>query len=275
MIALTSLTVTAQKVEPGVRDDLEPNADILQMLDFSHYNRPIYVNYTIVNVTMLFESTDTSSLHLNAFYSVNGINWSIAEFTETGELSESQVIFDGTIGPFNTAGIYYLIINASRGYNLLAEFRSRFTVEAVNGIVFLNFQYNVKTLSDDQSYIDVLIDVLGDDIKLGSVYASAEEQSEDDAPKKLNLKTGTTNSYRGTIGPINDWGKIIHMIFTANTSSDVQFKNSNYHVISEKAKTPEQFWTGKFPAILIGAVVTGAMVTIAIMNQRRAPKSFE
>lgn len=247
----------------------------LSIYDFTHYNKPIYVNYTLVNITMLFQSPEVNLTDISAHYSVNGINWTTIVLTKTESLLNNRALFGGTLGPFIKSGEYQLKINATRINTEYASAFYRFDVMKIRGIIFIDLSYKVKEQSDQSQHIDVFINVLGDDIKVGSVYLLSDQQEEDEEPYKLNLLAGSNFTYSVTIGPTNTWQKIIGVTFFANTSDNTKYINSNFIILKEYIFIPEKFWTGKFPAILLGAVIIGAMTTVFIMNRRRSPKKFD
>jgi hypothetical protein len=247
----------------------------LKIYDFSHYNKPIYANYTTVNMTMLFQSPDVDLADISAHYSRNGINWTTIVLTKTESLLNNRAFFSGTLGPFIKSGEYQLKVNASRINTEYASAFYRFDVVKVSGIVFTDISYKVKEQSDQSQHIDLYINVIGDDIKLGSVYVSADQQEEDETPYKLNFQAGSDYTYWTTLGPTNTWQKTIKLTFFANTSTDTKYINSNYIILKETVFIPEKFWSSKFPAIILGAVVMGAFTTIFVMNRRRAPKKFD
>jgi len=247
----------------------------LKIYEFTHYNKPIYANYTTANITMLFQSPEVNSSDVSAHYSVNGINWTTIILTKTETLSETRVLFKGTLGPFLKSGEYQLKINATESNTEYDSVFYRFDVLKIRGIIFVDLSYRVKEQSDQSQQIDVSINVLGDDIKIGSVYVSTDQQEEDENPYKLNYVDGSNFTYFATIGPTNTWQKIIRATFFANTSDDIKYVNSNFIILKQTVYVPEKFWTSKFPAIIFGAIVMGAMTTVFIMNRRRGPKKYD
>jgi hypothetical protein len=251
----------------------------LRIYDFSHYMQPIYVNYTVANMTVMFLSSEINTAVIEGHYSVDGINWTTVAFTKIGVLLDSdeqptnKALFNTSLGPFVEAGEYQLKINATSGFTEYAASYIRFTVIEVEGIVFLDLSYSVK-LSDQDQFIDVEVVVLGDDIKLGSV-SLATDQEEHNETETMNLKAGTNHTYWAILGPSNTWDKIIRVTFSANTSDDTQYTNDNFFILKQIVNPPEKFWSSKFPAILVGAVFVILVFTIYIMNKRKTPRRYD
>lgn len=255
-------------------DTLESASEhLLTLFDNSHYNRPIYANYTILNLTLLFQSPEiNSSSHVYVHYSHNMVNWTSLELPKTDHLTRYSAFYVITLGPFLYDCEYFIKFNATQGSTELASGYLRILVEKVEGIIFVDFSYRVKTQSDNSQLADISIIVLGADIKLGSVYVASDQQLEGEGPVKMNLDPDTNHTYKATIGPINSWNDFIKLSFNASTSDDTLFTNTNYFIYKEKTNQPEGFWTSKFPAILIGVIVMGAMTTIFVMAKRRPPR---
>ncbi|NHK30770.1 MAG: hypothetical protein FK730_05425 [Asgard group archaeon] len=247
----------------------------LKIYDFSHYNKPIYANYTTVNITMLFQSPEIDLADISAHYSSNGINWTTIALTKTESLLDNRAFFIGTLGPFIKSGEYQLKVNASRINTEYASAFYRFNVVKIRGILFIDLSYKVKEQSDQSQHIDLYINVIGDDIKLGSVYVSTDQQEDVETSYKMNFQAESDHTYWATLGPTNTWQKTIKLTFFANTSDNTKYINSNFIILKDTVFVPEKFWTSKFPAILLGAVVMGVFTTIFIMNRRRGPKKFD
>ncbi|HUT82718.1 MAG TPA: hypothetical protein VMZ29_16100 [Candidatus Bathyarchaeia archaeon] len=247
----------------------------LKVYDFPQYGKPIYANYTILNITVQLLGSQADLSQVNSYYSVDLINWTRIEFTKILTITDENVLFSGALGPFAYDGEYYLKINASRIVET-AKLTFRFTVQPVNGIVFIDFSYRFKTLSDTNQYADVFINVLGLDIKLGSVYVSSDQQVEGENPYKMNLIADSNLTYRTSIGPTNRWNKFFIITFSANTSSNVKFSSNDFYLLKETTNyVPEKFWTGKFPAIVVSVVIFGSMTTAFIMSKRKPPRKFQ
>ncbi|NHJ49128.1 MAG: hypothetical protein FK733_15175 [Asgard group archaeon] len=248
--------------------------DGLIIYDFTNYNDHIYVNYTEVNLVILFESLSIETTEIHAHYSADGLVWTSVVLVKFDTLVGNKALFNATIGPFTKVGEYQLKVNATESGVEVDTAYYRFDVEEIVGIVFLNLSYNVKEQDDTKQYIDIEIDVLGNDIKLGSMYVIAD-QEEHSEPDKLNKKTGSSHTYWALLGPTNSWEETVRLTFTANTTSDVQYNNSNFIILKGNSYVPESFWRGKFPAILLGSVFVICMTIVVIMNQRKAPRQFD
>ncbi|MHA1220319.1 MAG: hypothetical protein ACTSQB_01155 [Candidatus Heimdallarchaeota archaeon] len=246
----------------------------LWVTDFTHFNKPIYVNYTVVTITVRLIWSDANLSQVYAHYSSDLGNWTTIEFNKTDASNARQVYFTGDLGPFDQVGDYYLKINATR-ISEIATLTYRFSVENVAGIIFVDFSYKVKTQSDFTEYADILINVLGDDIKEGTLYVSSPQQPEGENPFKLELVEGSKTTYKDTIGPINTWGKVIVLTFEAKTNSNVLFNDSSFYIVKSTVYIPEEFWTGKFPAIAVSVVVFGAYFISFFASKRKPPKNFD
>ena len=161
---------------------LEVTSDhILTLFDNSHYNRPIYANHSIVNLTLLFQSPEiNSSSHVYIHLSYNMINWTTLELQKRQHLTSYSAFYDVSLGPFLYEGEYYITFNATQGSSELANGYLRINVEKAVGIVFVDFSYRIKIQDNITQYADLYINVLGDDIKLGSVYVASDQQPEGD-----------------------------------------------------------------------------------------------
>ncbi len=246
----------------------------LKIYDFPLYGQTIYTNSTILNLTvqLLGPQADLSEVH--SYYSLDQVNWVMTEFTKILTITDENVLFSGALGPFAEEGDYYLKINASRIIEQ-AKLTYRFTVRPVIGIVFLDFSYRFKS-SDTDQYADVYVNVLGSDIKLGSVYVFTDQLVEGEDSVKMNLIAGSNITYRATIGPTNKWDKFFSVTFSAKTSSDEAFNSSYFYLLKESTNyVPEEFWSGKFPAIVVSAVIFGALTTAFVMSKRKPPTNYD
>ena len=108
----------------------------MKIYDFSHYNRPIYPNYTIVSLEVEFESEQLTLADLEASYTHNLINWTTVEMIELRELTDNSSIFAANLGPFKYSGSYVLNVTAIRGNIELIIIISNFS---------LNFDFNIES----------------------------------------------------------------------------------------------------------------------------------
>ena len=136
----------------------------LILLENSHQNKPIYENYSKVSLSFQLLSENADSADLFVYTTTDFINWSIVEFTAKEKLADNNYLIKGTLGPFETAGTYYLKANASEGAFLYDEVFTEFEVEAVSGLVFLDFDYVLKTQSDETLDISIIISVIGNNL---------------------------------------------------------------------------------------------------------------
>ncbi|MBN1329188.1 MAG: hypothetical protein JXA54_06920 [Candidatus Heimdallarchaeota archaeon] len=247
----------------------------LKIYDFPQYSKPIYANYTALNITVQLLGTQASLSEVYSYYSYNHLNWTKIKFNKILTIADDNVLFSGALGPFDYDGEYFLKINASRVVET-AKLTYRFTVQPVSGIVFVDFSYKFKTLSDTNQYADVFINILGSDIKLGSVYVSSTQQEEGESPFKMNLIADSNITYRASIGPTNRWSKFFSITFSANTSTNAKFNSNEYFLLKETTNyVPEYFWTGKFPAIVVSAIVFCSLAMAFIMSKRKPPRKFD
>ncbi len=248
----------------------------LIMFDYSHYYKPIYVNYSVVDISLLLLGPQANvSTHVYVHYSQNLMDWITTEFLDLTSISSTSAMFDGSIGPFNETGEYYLIMNATRGLSTeLARSYFRINVVSVQGLLFVDLAYDVRVLETNDQYADIYINVLGD-VKNNTIEAFFDQQEEDEDPYLLTPYQGSKYKYNVTIGPINRWDNFVQIIFTANTTSGTMYENSDYFFYKEYARPKEDFWRSKFPAIIIGGGVVIAVSVIFILSRTGPPKTFD
>ena len=247
----------------------------LTIIDFSHYNKPIYVNYSVLNITVLFKGPEVNLSRVYAHYSPNLINWTTVELTKIKDLRVNQATYYCLIGPLRYAGQHFLKINATRINVELASITTRFIVSNIDGVIFLDFSYKLKTESDNKEYADVFINALGSDIKASSILVTTDQKDDTFKPYKMNLINNTNTTYKAILGPINIWQSLIRLTFMANNSDDSLFTNANYFILKGATVIREDFWRGRFPAIIVSGVVMIAMTIIFIMHRRSPPANYE
>jgi hypothetical protein len=249
---------------------------LLLMYDYSHYYKPIYVNYSVLDISLLLLGPQANvSTHVYVHYSQNQVDWITTEFTDLTSISEISAKFQGTVGPFNTTGEYFIIMNATRGASTeLARTYYRINVIAVQGLLFVDFSYKIRVLNTSEQFADLFINVLGD-VKNTTVEASFDQQEDGEEPYLLTPYLGSSHRYNLSIGPINRWDNFIQITFTANTTTSTMYENSNYFFYKDYARIKEDFWRSKFPAIMIGGGLIIAVSVIFVLSRRGPPRSFD
>ncbi|MCF2142827.1 MAG: hypothetical protein K9W42_03930 [Candidatus Heimdallarchaeota archaeon] len=273
-ISLPTMT-TANSLAPRNESTVATATDhSLQLLEFSHYDRVIYANYSVISFSVLFEGPEVNISTVYAHYSLEQQNWASISLTRSRTVSEYQAIFSGQIGPFAQAGEYYLKINATRFSVEHASLYLQFEVVKAVGIVFVDFSFDIHLDTENNQYADLQITVLGEDVLSESVYVVPTLPNKVVNKTKLYLLEGTNYTYVGKISPINTWLDKTPLTFLANTSSGIQYKSSTFFLLKGLVSIPESFWRSKFPAILISSILILSMSTIFIMARRKPPKTF-
>ena len=248
--------------------------DQLIIYEFSPSTDRIYVNYTKIEITTRFESPDANSSKVRAYFSADLINWNITNLENKKALSETLVYYSGEIGPFPIIGEYYLKINATRGISELASVKLKFNVEAVNGIIFVDFEYLIKTpFNNGSQYSDILISVLGDNLNFSTVAVVTDKQP--DKIIKMQLVNNSINRFNATLGPINSWSEKIKLTFRANSTAGIYYKNDRFYFKKDPIITPENFWKSNFPAIIVVTVIFGSMSGYILWSRRKPPKDYD
>lgn len=255
----------------------ESSSDHLLLLyEFSHYYQPIYVNYSVLDLSFLLLGPQANvSTRVYVHYSQNQVDWTTVEFTDLDSISTTSAKFQGLVGPFNKTGEYYLIMNATRGtVTELARSYYRINVVSVQGLLFIDLTYNVRVLNTTEQFTDLYINILGD-VKNDTVEASFDQQENDEEPYLLTPYLGSNQKYNLTIGPINTWDNFVQITFTANTTSGSMFTNTDLFFYKDQARIKEDFWRSKFPALIIGG---GAVIAVSVyfaISRRGPTRSFD
>jgi hypothetical protein len=255
----------------------ETSADhLLLMYEYSHYYQPIYVNYSIIDFSLLLLGPQANvSTHVYVHYSQNQVDWITTEFIDLTSISETSAQFQGSIGPFNKTGEYYLTMNATRGASTeLVRANYRINVVAVQGLLFVDLTVDIRVLNTSEQFADLYINVLGD-VKNTTVEASFDQQDDDEEPYLLSPYLGSSQKYNLTIGPINRWDNFVQITFSANTTTGTMYENPDYFFYKEYARLQEDFWRSKFPAIMIGGGVLIAVSVIFVLSKIGPPSSFD
>jgi len=247
----------------------------LKISEYSHYNLPVYVNYTVVNIEVEFESDDVDAAKLELHYSHNGINWTSRAMIYDHEVSNNCSAFQVNFGPFLYASDYLVKINASKDSSLLATVITRIIVDNVTGIVFTDFAYNLTALNNGTQFINVQIGVLGSDLDNNTIMSVFNQPEDKETKVKMQLISGSTNKYNVSIGPVDEWGESVEIIFEANTTEGANFISASFLIEKSPPIYPEDFWRQKFPAIIVGVFVVIAMGIIFIIARRKPPKTAD
>jgi len=249
---------------------------LLLLFEYSHYYQPIYVNYSVLDFSILLLGPQANvSTRVSVHYSQNQLDWTTIEFADLESISDTSALFQGSVGPFNKTGEYYLIMNATRGtVTELARSYYRINVVSVQGLLFIDFTYNVRVLNTSEQFADLYINILGD-VRNTTVEAAIDQQDDDEEPYLLTPYLGSNQKYNVTIGPINRWDNFVQITFTANTTSGPMYTNADFFFYKEYAQIKEDFWRSKFPAIMIGSGVIIAISVIFILSKRGPPRSFD
>ena len=273
-ISIFFVSAVQAKSSPIINNTITTDAaHQLVLLENSHQDKPIYENYSVISLSFQFLSEEADSADLFVHITTDFINWVTVEFTDKEELAENNYLFKGTIGPFENAGTYYLKANASEGIFFYDEVFTQFEVEAVSGVVFLDFDYTLETQDDETMDIEIFISVIGNNLNYTKVSLTTDQHSADDELIKLNYMGNS--EYNITIEAIESWPAVVHLTFIANTTIDVMYTSTDFYILKDTPVEPEDFLTSKLPAILVGAVVFIAISIIFIMAKRKPPRSFE
>lgn len=247
----------------------------LLIFDYSHEHKPVYENYSKVEFTFQFLSEKADSTKLHVYYTQDFINWTVVEFTEKEELATNNYLIKGSLGPFETAGTYTLIVNATEVFIEYDVVYTTIEVVPITGLMFVDFDYRVKDQTDGNQFVDFYISVIGDDLDIAKVKLTTDQHTEEDALVKMNPRNESTVLFLATVGPINAWPELVHVTFFANTTTDAVYNSTDFYILKEPPIAKEDFLRSKLPAILVGVVVMGSISTLFIMSKRRPPKKFE
>ena len=245
----------------------------LTLLEYSHYNQPIYPNYTTVDFAVAFEGDEFDMADVSIHYTNNAINWTSKEFTRIKQLSPNSTLFEVTIGPFLQPGDYTVKINATRGSVEHSTINFIMPVEEIKGLVFLDFDHQIIKLDNKTDLVNIQITVLGNGLLNDSVQILVD-QTENNLTDMVLIE-GFENRFNATMGSINHWEQYVHITFSANTTMGKIFNNTNYLFKKDIPRFEEPFLTSLLPAILVAVLAFGSMTTIFIMAKRRAPKKFD
>jgi len=272
-IPMTNAVAQNQKIPTYPQSSSDHN---LLMFENSHYYQPIYVNYSVLDLSFLLLGPQANvSTRVYVHYSQNQADWTTIEFVDLVSISETSALFQGLVGPFNKTGEYYLIMNATRGtVTELARSYYRINVVSVQGLLFIDLTYNVRVLNTTDQFADLYINILGD-VKNSTVEASFDQQDNDEEPYLLTPYQGSKWKYNLTIGPINTWDNFVQITFTANTTSGTMYTNTDFFFYKDYARIKEDFWRSTFPAIIIGGGILIAISVIFILSRRGPPRSFD
>ena len=272
-IPMSNAVAQNQKIPIYPQSSSEHN---LLMFENSHYYQPIYVNYSVLDLSFLLLGSQANvSTHVYVHYSQNQVDWTTIEFVDLESISETSALFQGLVGPFNKTGEYYLLMNATRGTGTeLARSYYRINVVSVQGLLFIDLTYNVRVLNTTEQFADLYINILGD-VKNTTVEASFNQQDNDEEPYLLTPYQGSKWKYNLTIGPINKWDNFVQITFSANTTSGTMYTNTDFFFYKDYARIKEDFWRSKFPAIVIGVGIVIAISVIFMLSRRGPPRSFD
>ncbi len=245
----------------------------LTLIEYSHYNRPIYPNYTQVNFAVVLDGEEHAISKIELHYSQNKINWTTILFTETKNLSANSTLFDVSIGPFIESGMYSVKINATRGSLEHATIFFFMHVEEINGLVFLDFDHQIVELENKTKLVNLQVSVLGNNLINDSVRVIVNQI--DYNSTTMELIDGSTNRYNATMGSIMHWNEYVHVTFIGNTVLGTEYNNTNFLFHKGPPRFEEPFLTSVLPAILVSLLVLGSISTIFIMAKRRVPKKFD
>ncbi|MHA1555391.1 MAG: hypothetical protein ACTSPM_00510 [Candidatus Heimdallarchaeota archaeon] len=257
-------------------DFFEINADgdhKLTILEYSHYNRPIYPNYTQVDLAVALEGEEFAMSDVDIHYSQDKINWTTKTFTNIRALSPNSTLFEVSIGPFTEVGMYSVKINATRGSLEHATIFYTMQVEEINGLIFLDFDHQLVELENETQLVNLQVSILGTILINDSVRVIVDQIDYNSSVMKLI--DGSTNRYNATMGSIMHWEEYVHVTFIGNTILGKEFNSTNFLFHKGPPKFEEPFLTSLLPAIIVGLLVLGSMSTIFIMAKRRAPKKFD
>ena len=247
----------------------------MKIYDFSHYNLPIYVNYTTVNMQVEFETEETSLVDIELHYSPDGIIWETVEMIFDRELTDNSSIYQVTFGPFSEVGIYYVQVNATIGSTLLAQVSTQIIVEDVNGLVFVDFDYQISPLENGTQYINVQISVLGENLDNTTLQAIFNQPTDNETIVTMKEINGSILRFNATVGPVDEWDENVQIIFKANTTGGENYESAIFLFTKSPPIYPEDFWRQKFPAIAVGVFAVVAMGTIFIIARRKAPSTTD
>ncbi|MFW9921824.1 MAG: hypothetical protein ACFFDW_00860 [Candidatus Thorarchaeota archaeon] len=247
----------------------------IRLMEFSHYNKPIYANYSIPNLTVRFESAEVDIADLELFYTNNFVNWTSVSLVETIVLSSNSSLFEGSMGPFSTSGNYFVEVNATRGSVLLASLNFIINVEAITGLVFVDFDHQIIQYENGSQSINIQINVLGNELNISTVQVIANQPEESFTKIQMYKVNGTNNLYNASYGSIDEWIQIVKLTFTANTTAGINYTNTNFQFVKSLPIYPENFWRNKFPGIIAGFVAVGAMAGIFILSRVKPPRKFD
>ncbi|MCK5046803.1 MAG: hypothetical protein KAS22_09505 [Candidatus Heimdallarchaeota archaeon] len=272
-IPMSNAVAQNQKIPTYPQSSSDHN---LLMFENSHYHQPIYVNYSVLDLSFLLLGPQANvSARVYVHYSQNQADWTTIEFVDLVSISETSALFQGLVGPFNKTGEYYLIMNATRGtVTELARSYYRINVVSVQGLLFIDLTYNVRVLNTTEQFADLYINILGN-VKNTTVEASFDQQDNDEEPYLLTPFQVSKCKYNLTIGPINKWDNFVQIIFTANTTSGTMYTNTDLFFYKDYAKIKEDFWRSTFPAIIIGGGIVIAISVVFILSRRGPPRSFD
>ena len=247
----------------------------LLIFDFSHQYKPIYENYSKVEFTFQFISSEADNARLHVYFTKDFINWTVVEFTEKEKLSDNNYLFKGSLGTFATEGTYYLEVNATEVFIQYDALYTKLEVIPVTGLIFVDFEYLVKEQTDSKQYIDFFVSVIGDDLNISKVRLTTDQHTEDDELIVMNASNESVVRFLATVGPTTDWAEIVHITFIANTTTDVVYISNDFYILIEPVSAPEDFLRSKLPAILVSVIVMGSIFTIFIMAKRKPPRKFD
>lgn len=235
----------------------------LLIKDFSHDNRPIYANFSQLSFTFEFKANFSNYAQISLNYSPDRANWTKINCVKGESSSENATLFHCELGPLGQTGIYYLRVVAEMAGTTYATLYTRILVEQVNGIVFTGFEYAPSPFNWSNPYLYVYIRVFSEKLAPFSVKVTYGENNQ----TKMTLVDQATHTYRGTLGPFSGESEIIYLNFTAKTTENKQYSNTNYFVTLGSPEYQEDFWRVRFPAIVVVAVVMVAISTIFVMSK--------
>lgn len=245
----------------------------LTLFEYSHFNRPIYPNYTKVDLAVVLEGDENDISDIELYYSQNRINWTTKTFTQIKTLSENATLFEVSIGPFVESGMYSIKINATRGSLEHATIFFTMYVEEITGLVFLDFDHQLVELENETELVNLQVSVIGNHLINDSVRVVVDQI--DYNSTTMELIDGSTNRYNATMGSIMHWESYVHVTFIGSTTLGKEYNNSNFLFHKDPPRFDEPFLTSLLPAILVGVLAFGSMSAIFVMAKRRAPKKFD
>lgn len=255
---------------------IESTEHKLRLIELSHFNKPIYINYSEIDVLVRLESPEVDLADVHLHYSQDLINWSTVELTKTEELTDNSSLYGTTFGPFQNVGNYYVLINATRGISqLLDTLNFIITVEDVTEVMFVDFAYKITELENGSQILNAQISVLGENINSNTVEIIFDQPEETNTSKIMEAISGSNYRYNITIYQIEEWQELVKVTFKANTTTGTQYINDDYYFTKAKPRFPENFLTSRLPAILAGLGAVAAMATIFILAKRKPPKKFD